>query len=306
MNPLQKLNARPGLLDLGDGNRAEILSWNYAAHLRDNVAHRHTFFEICLVGNWGAGEFLTFDSRFDLKPNVTFFARPGAIHQIQNTQTPLMELFWVSFGLEIGGGALGELLRAFESASVAVAHDAKIAAIWRALWSVSSAENAVGDEIQLDALISALITAIAQSGAGENTPTPIFSPQNPRDRRAIEARLALQYVHDNLGQKLTLAEIANHLHVSARHLSRLFADFAGTSPASYIEHARLDKAQRLLLKSDKPLKEIAREVGFEDVSHFNRVFSRGLGTPPGEFRKCGGPRIKKSSGPNIQKIGDLV
>ena len=306
MFPLQKLNSRPGLLDLGEGNRAEILSWNYVAHLPDNVAHRHTYFEVCLVGNWGAGQFLSFDSRFDLRPGTAFFARPGAIHQIVNSQTPLMELFWVSFGLEIGGGALGELLRAFESAEIAVANDLKIAAIWRALWRVSSAENAVGDEIQLDGLIAALILAIAQSGAGNQSPTPLLVPQNPRDRHAMEARLALRYVHDNLAQKLTLAEIANHLHVSPRHLSRLFADFAGISPAAYIERARLDKAQRLLLKSDKPLKEIAREVGFDEIAHFNRVFSRGLGTPPGEFRKRGGARIPQPSGPNIQKIGDLV
>ena len=295
---VQRLNAPSSSLDLGeDGGRAQILSWNYAAQLPDNLPHRHTFFEVCTLGERGHGEFRVENCAHEIQSGDTFFARPGVIHQIVNGALPNMELFWLCFSLD--GGR--ELSRGFAQSEIVVARDERIGAIWNALASAATSSVAGSSDV-VSALSKALLGAIL--GAGSDLPAE-DAPPAP-DFRAHQARLAVRFVHDNLSRPLSLGEIASHVHISTRQLARLFAQFTGTSPAQYIERARLDRAEALLLKSSLSLKAVAREVGYEDAAHFSRVFSKRNGNPPGDFRKRGAPLITKPGGANIQRLGELV
>ncbi|BCM93832.1 HTH-type transcriptional activator Btr [Abditibacteriota bacterium] len=298
MLPVQRLNALSASLDLGEsGGHAQVLNWNYASHLPDNLPHRHTFFEICTIGTYGEGEFFVEKGSHPIRRGDTFFARPGVIHQIVNTAAPHMELFWVSFSLE----GSGDLARAFAKSDVLVAQDERIGAIWTGLATAATSTTAGSSEV-VRSLSCALLQAIL--GAGSDLPASATLPSP--DFHAHQARLAVRFVHDNLARPLSLNEIAAHVHVSSRQLTRLFAQFTGTSPAAYIERARMDRAEALLLKSSLSLKAIAHEVGYADAAHFSRVFSKRSGNPPGDFRRRGGPIVERPSGSNIQRLGDLV
>lgn len=298
MSPLQRLNALEASLDLGAvAGRAQILSWNYRSHLPDNLPHRHTFFEVCTIGSHGEGEFRVEGASHKIQAGTTFIARPGIIHQIVNTTHPEMELFWVCFALD----GHGDLARAFIGSDVLTVQDPCVPTLWSTLFNLT-ASPFPGSSAVLVSLAQALLLAIL--GTGSDLPAP--DVQLPPDFRAHQVKLAVRFIHDNLSHPLSLAEIAAHTHVSPRQLTRLFALFVGTSPANYIEVARLDRAEALLLKSSLSLKEIAREVGYEDAAHFSRVFSKRNGNPPGDFRKRGGPLIVRPSGPNIQRLGALV
>jgi AraC family L-rhamnose operon transcriptional activator RhaR len=95
----------------------------------------------------------------------------------------------------------------------------------------------------------------------------------------------VRYVQDNLDRPMSVDELARHVHLSPRQLTRAFRIHTGQSPAGYVERARLDHAAALLIRSDLPIKQIASEVGYGDVAQFTRAFSRRLGTPPGRFRR---------------------
>lgn len=295
MNWIDRLNRMPRRLVMGQGS-IEILHWAYSPHLIDNVPHRHTYFEICQVGDYGSGHFLVEGEKHSINPRDIFFARPGVVHQIVNTSQPLMELRWVCFAYvppqdaNITGQAetVNQLWRAFADAPLLVVpdDDERVAILWRALQSV--ADNGHALQAQVDGVASALLLAIAQSGSGAAGVLDV-SPQQT-DWNAHQARLAVRYIHDNLNRRLTIEEIAAQIHVSPRHLSRLFARFAGTSPAIYIERARLDRAASLLRDQSTSIKEVAIQVGYPDVHHFSRVFSRHFGTPPGRFRDGGSTR----------------
>lgn len=215
-----------------------------------------------------------------------------------------MELRWVCFQwlpASVSGEA-ESLLQAFANSPVVVAPDEgrRVRGIWQALQSVMDEGPRPGQEAQAAALISALILAIAQVGAGADAPRA-FEPGGP-DPADVAARLALRYVHDNLNRPLCVSEIAANVYVSARHLSRLFLRLTGVAPAAYVTQARLDRAKGLLAHSEMPIKEVAEAVGYPDVHHFTRVFARGCGCPPGEFRRHEAARPV----PNIQKPGVLV
>ncbi len=296
----ERLNRNGGRIALGAGS-VEILHWAYERHLADNKPHRHTFFEVCLVGRHGAGEFIVQDTAHAVGPDDVFFARPGVIHQIVNTGPVPMELRWVSFQWTPPAADNTEadtLLRAFSNSPVAAAPSETAAAVWAALETVGQTPVGLAGEEQYRLLASALILGLAAAGAGR-----VFVPQpagpDPGD---VSARLAVRFIHDNLSRPLPLAEIAAQVSLSPRHLSRVFGQFTGKAPAQYITHARMDRARGLILRSALPLKEIAAAVGYPDIHHFTRVFTAHFGCSPGEARR----HPERASVPNIQNPGDLV
>lgn len=293
MNWTKRLNQGPRNIALG-GGRIELLNWSYAPYLPDNRPHRHTHFEICQVGTHGQGRFIVENRPHELNPRDVFIARPGVTHQILNTASPNMELFWVSFILLPSDRPTGEvdaLLRGFTDAHIAVAADnsERVAALWRALIVVGQGDPRPGAEEQLRGLITSLLLAFAQVGS-----VPDKVEVSGVDPSAAKVRLAVRYVHDNLNRRLPISELASEMRLSPRHLARLFALYLGTSPAAYIEQARLERAKTLLRCGSSPIKSVAGAVGYESVHHFSRAFARHVGVPPGAFRESGVYDVAKS------------
>lgn len=111
---------------------------------------------------------------------------------------------------------------------------------------------------------------------------------------------ALEYVIENLHDAISLHELARHACLSASHLSYLFQRTLGVSFKSFLAILRIEEAKQLLV--EKPymrITEISFEVGFGDLSHFERMFKRLVGQPPREYRQlvlsAEGP--EKSPGP---------
>ena len=75
--------------------------------LPDNVPHRHAYFEVCRVGERGRGQYLVNGVPHAIGPGDLFFSRPGVLHQIVNTEQPMMELFWMTFYLQLAGRRTG-------------------------------------------------------------------------------------------------------------------------------------------------------------------------------------------------------
>ncbi len=296
----ERLNRELGRMPLGSGT-AEVLQWAYARHLADNRPHRHTFFEVCLVGAHGQGNFVVQGQPNPVGSGDLLIARPGVIHQIANTGTPNMELHWVSFQWtppETLGSEGDTLFRAFSNSNIVTARNPATAAVWQALEAAAGEPPGLAGEEQRRLLATALLLGIGQAGA-EHFDVPDTAALEPGD---LPARLAVRFIHDNLNRPLPLPEIAAQVYLSPRHLSRVFLRFTGKSPAHYITHARMDRASGLLLRSALPLKEIAEVVGYPDIHHFTRVFSTHFGSPPGALRRH--PELCPV--PNIQNSGDLV
>src|SRR5262245_2153051 len=97
MNWIERLNRVSGRVPLAGGAGAEVLQWAYAPALPDNGRHRQACFDVCLIGGHGAGEFIVEGAPHAIGLGDLFIARPGVVHQIVNTTTPLMELYWVAF-----------------------------------------------------------------------------------------------------------------------------------------------------------------------------------------------------------------
>jgi len=101
-------------------------------------------------------------------------------------------------------------------------------------------------------------------------------------RRAVEAAL---WIEANSHLDIELEDAARQAAVSPYHFLRLFAAVLGVTPHQYLLRTRLRRAARHLAGDDKPVTEIAYDVGFNDLYNFVRSFHRAAGVSPLKFRQ---------------------
>ena len=92
------------------------------------------------------------------------------------------------------------------------------------------------------------------------------------------------WIAEHLGNDLSAAALARHAHVSQRTLARAFARELRTTPAAYVESARVERARGLLETGDRPLAAVARACGFGTAETMRRAFHRRLGVSPADYR----------------------
>ncbi|GAA2690449.1 GlxA family transcriptional regulator [Nonomuraea recticatena] len=81
-----------------------------------------------------------------------------------------------------------------------------------------------------------------------------------------------------------LEAMAGRAGMSVRQLTRLFGKELGTTPARYVERARVERAKNLLETGDQPLDVVARRSGFGSPETMRRAFARALGVTPAAYR----------------------
>jgi len=84
---------------------------------------------------------------------------------------------------------------------------------------------------------------------------------------------------------LSLDSLANEYSVPAYYLSRLFKELMGSTFTEYISKLRMDKAKEMLIKTEKPIKDIYLYIGYTDPTSFMRRFKQLEGISPGQYRK---------------------
>ena len=95
---------------------------------------------------------------------------------------------------------------------------------------------------------------------------------------------AKDYIHANYAENITLEQLARVAYLSPFHLARVFHQATGLPPHAYLTQVRIMQAKPLLTQ-DRPLTDVAYELGFVDQSHFHRRFKRIVGMTPGQYRK---------------------
>lgn len=92
-------------------------------------------------------------------------------------------------------------------------------------------------------------------------------------------------VEQHFKTKHTVAEYADLLFKSPKTISNLFTRLGTKTPLQLIQERKILEARRMLRYTDLPVKEIAYELGYEDLQTFSRFFKVQEGVSPSEFRK---------------------
>ncbi|MFI5639781.1 GlxA family transcriptional regulator [Streptomyces goshikiensis] len=138
----------------------------------------------------------------------------------------------------------------------------------------------LGEEVAL-AVARQLVMYLKRQGGQSQFSVPLSRP--PASRRDIdELRM---FIADHLDGDLSAAALAGRMCLSERHFARVFRQETGTSPASYVEAARVEAARRLLESTDQALEEVAAGCGFGSVETLHRALRKQIGTSPAAYRR---------------------
>ncbi len=96
---------------------------------------------------------------------------------------------------------------------------------------------------------------------------------------------AIHYMKENIGKKLSIAEIANHTGYSVSHFSSIFNNRTGHSPVNYFNLLKIQHACHLIDHTDIKINQVCYKVGIEDCYYFSRLFSKIMGIPPTAYKK---------------------
>ena len=95
---------------------------------------------------------------------------------------------------------------------------------------------------------------------------------------------ARQFIHENQAEDLSLGQVAKAVNTSIFYFCKMFKKSTGLNFTDYVSRIRVEKAKNLLLNRNLRVSEIAYEVGFQSLTHFNRVFKKIMGQSPTEYR----------------------
>lgn len=96
---------------------------------------------------------------------------------------------------------------------------------------------------------------------------------------------AKQFIDEHQDEDISLPDVAQSVNTSTFYFCKMFKKATGINFTEYLSRVRVEKAKNLLLNPNSRVSEVAYRVGFQSLTHFNRVFRKLTGQSPTEFRR---------------------
>lgn len=106
------------------------------------------------------------------------------------------------------------------------------------------------------------------------------------DQMPALIRRAMDYVHQDSHEELSLSRVSAGLRVSPEHLTRTFRQELGLSFGCFLRQTKLEQARKKMIEHpEQTLTEVALSAGFQDSSSFSRAFKRQYAQAPRDYRR---------------------
>jgi AraC-like DNA-binding protein/ligand-binding sensor protein len=96
---------------------------------------------------------------------------------------------------------------------------------------------------------------------------------------------AKAFIRDHQGEDISLGDVARAVNTSTFYFCKMFKQATGINFTDHLSRVRIEKAKNLLLNPNRRVSEVAYEVGFQSLTHFNRVFRKQCGVSPTDYRE---------------------
>ncbi|QJB31935.1 helix-turn-helix transcriptional regulator [Chitinophaga oryzae] len=131
----------------------------------------------------------------------------------------------------------------------------------------------LGYEMEAQGIIRQIVSRFLQQAADKNLRI---------DKRI---RQSLHYIRTHLDRPISVDTLAESCFLTKDHFIRLFKKDMGSTPGKYIQEQKIEKARRMIMTRDIPVKDLAYSLGFENDAYFNRFFKKMTGENPGSYKK---------------------
>lgn len=258
--------------------------------------HWHQCCEI-LVVHEGNGTVIVDRKTYELRRGMFFFFQPFQLHKVYANVGA--EQPYIRSKLHFDPFAFEEKLRAFTSAH------SLFMQLWQgnrgipaydclaffdyveqafAMHEATAANAASRQEVGFDQALMLVLQLMHSLNAALSSGRP--DPDMPLHRRPLAyTEQVMQWIEEHYDEAITLDDVADAMHLSKFHLSRLFQRETGSSIPQYVTARRIKTACRLLQTTDRTIERIGSDVGIPNPSYFIRLFKKTVGLTPLKYRK---------------------
>lgn len=291
---LDKLVYNPDIMkeyNILDFARIDFPFWvDRGMHTKAYSPHTHNFIELEIVLS-GKADHIVEGTTYHIKRGDVLVIMPSYVHELRNVDH--LEIYNYKFELDklilleeeleqLSGFQTLFILQPFDKyqhdyTSFMSLEEEKLAVVQTLseLILVEWNEKKAGFKLSIKSYLLTLITFLSRN----------FSPSLAGASAKVPQIIhTVNYIHENLTEKISLHDLAAIACLSERQYSRIFREVYGVSPIDYVIKCRLILASRLLKNTKLPLTEVSHRSGFGDKVSFSRVFTKKYGITPGKYR----------------------
>ena len=226
----------------------------------------------------GEADIILSDKSMRLKKGNIYFIPAFSIKSVKLISETLDHI-WIHF--TVGSG----LARYLETAEKVLSYPAEEADVSAFKKIIEYSDGVHPESVTKNAAVTGLLSYLLAKFF-------IGSEHTADSKEKMRFIPVLEYIDENLSGKIENEELCKLVFLSKIYFSNLFTKQFGKSPKQYVQEKKMMTAATLLVATDKPIKEIAEEVGYIDDAYFNRSFAKFTHMTPGAYRKTLGSMAK--------------
>ena len=255
------------------------LLWVYDSKLRSQMAvknNKHAYFSMMSVYD-GAMTVEVKGQKYVLQAGQTVLVPKGVTHRFWNHGDNTVHYY--QFKFTVLSQSLAQVL---EADSIHLVKDELSVQLTARIYSEYLESRILKEEFAAAALKTLLLhmTARKRNVIGQEQ-TVIDTTGYSALSKNVIAFLAEHYSED-----ISLDDVSEGVGITKNYLCNAFKKNTNTTINSCLNMIRIRKAAELIVYSDLPLPQVAQSCGYISASHFNRVFMRYVGLPPGQCRRA--------------------
>jgi AraC-like DNA-binding protein len=240
--------------------------------------HKHDFLEISVILE-GSVIYNIEGIDYDLHEGDVLLFNPGVHHYEQSKENVLLRQLHIGFQNMIFEGYPRDTFPTHSAVITLNNYKDEFFVTCREMIN----EKQTGDygyEVVLKALLMKLVIIIIRELNTEETfNNGLMLSFEEREKQEI-ANVIMNYMHENYKEDISLTKISQSMYISQAYISKIFKDETGDSPINYLIKIRLARANTLLKAGELPVKEVAKQVGYDDAYHFSKLYKKYYGYPP--------------------------
>jgi len=227
---------------------------------------------ILLYCTSGRGHIYLKEQEIELTPNTFFIIPKNTPHHYKSSITEPWSIYWVHFI-----GSVADVIYERYATSTLLR---KIAYSENLIESFDAIFNLLEESFDEESL------EIANLKLMDFVSSMIYNKQlNPAHHQMDQADKSISFMKDNINGIFTAEDFAKQQQLSLSHYSRLFRNRTGNSPLHFFNQLKVQKACQYLYFTDRNIKEICTELGFDDPFYFSRLFKKFMGLSPSQYKK---------------------
>ena len=255
--------------------------------LNDGYIHDHDYVEIAYILS-GKGKYHVDGKEYDVTAGDLVICNPGVKHThiVSNPKEPTIEFISGFFDFHFVNMAPNSIELPGNSHILHTTGELKQEIMKHCYAMIAEKESKqIGRYFMLKAHLMQIILMVIREISEVDKTDQKGCNFETYNKNYVVNRI-INYLSENYEHKISLEQIAHNMYLSPVYISKIFKEETGESPINYLIKIRLEKAKEILLTSDNgSIKNIANQVGYDDVYHFSKLFKKYYGISPLYYRK---------------------